>query len=92
MVKENNGSFVAAIVASRAADFEYTVTVETSDDTAVGKQNGSCSAHAYIYYDMCRGMQKSVQSYVHSKLYNYKLFGYIIMQHHSACINSWEQN
>ena len=38
MVKENVGSFVAAVVASRAADFEYTVTVETSDDTAVGKQ------------------------------------------------------
>ena len=37
MVKENVGSFVAAVVASRAADFEYTVTVETSDDTAVGK-------------------------------------------------------
>ena len=50
MVKENNGSFVTAIVASRAADFNYTVTVETLDDTAVGKQNGSCSAHAYIWY------------------------------------------
>ena len=53
MVKENVGSFVAAVVASRAADFDYTVTVETLDDTAVGKQNGSCSAHAYICYDMC---------------------------------------
>ena len=37
MVKENVGSFVATVVASRAADFNYTVTVETSDDTAVGK-------------------------------------------------------
>ena len=37
MVKENIGSFVAAVIASRAADFNYTVTVETSDDTAVGK-------------------------------------------------------
>ena len=38
MVKENIGSFVAAVIASRAADFSYTVTVENSDDTAVGKQ------------------------------------------------------
>ena len=38
MVKENVGSFVTAVVASRAVDFEYTVTVETSDGTAVGKQ------------------------------------------------------
>ena len=53
MVKENVGSFVATVVTSRAADFNYTITLETSDDTAVGKQNGSCSAHAYIYYDMC---------------------------------------
>ena len=37
MVKENVGSFVAVVVASRAADFEYTVTVDTTDDTAVGK-------------------------------------------------------
>ena len=37
MVKENVVSFVAAVIASRAADFNYTVTVETSDDTAVGK-------------------------------------------------------
>ena len=36
MVKENVGSFVAAVVASRAADFDYTVTVDTSDGTAVG--------------------------------------------------------
>ena len=36
MVKENIGSFVAAVVASRAADFDYTVTVDTSDGTAVG--------------------------------------------------------
>ena len=39
MVKENVVSFVATVVASRAADFEYTVTVETSDGTAVGKQD-----------------------------------------------------
>ena len=38
MVKENVGSFVAAVIASGPADFEYTVTVETSDDTAVGKR------------------------------------------------------
>ena len=38
MVKEDVGSFVAAIVASRAADYNYTVTVETSDGTAIGKQ------------------------------------------------------
>ena len=31
------GSFVASVIASRAADFNYTVTVETSDGTAVGK-------------------------------------------------------
>ena len=37
MVKENAGSFVAAVIASRAADFVYTVTVDTSDGTAVGK-------------------------------------------------------
>ena len=40
MVKENVVSFVAAVVASQAADFEYTVNVETSDDTAVGKRGG----------------------------------------------------
>ena len=38
MVKENVESFVAAVVASRAADYNFTVTVETSDDTAIGKQ------------------------------------------------------
>ena len=38
MVKENVESFVAAVVASRAADYNYTVTVETSDGTAIGKQ------------------------------------------------------
>ena len=38
MVKENIGSFVATVIASQAADFSYTVTVETLDDTAVGKQ------------------------------------------------------
>ena len=38
MVKENIGSFVAAVIVSRAADFNYTITVETSDGTAVGKQ------------------------------------------------------
>ena len=38
MVKENVVSFVATVVASRAADFNYTLTVETLDGTAVGKQ------------------------------------------------------
>ena len=38
MVRENVVSFVAAVVASGPADFEYTVTVETLDDTAVGKR------------------------------------------------------
>ena len=38
MVNENAGSFVAAVVASQAADFGYTVTFETSDGTAIGKQ------------------------------------------------------
>ena len=37
MVKENVGSFVATVVASRAADFNYTVIVDTLDGTAVGK-------------------------------------------------------
>ena len=38
MVKENVESFVAAVVASQAADYNYMVTVETSDGTAIGKQ------------------------------------------------------
>ena len=38
MVKENVGSFVVTVVASQAADFNYTVTVETLDGTAIGKQ------------------------------------------------------
>ena len=37
MAKENVGSFLATVIASRAADFEYTVTVETLNGTAVGK-------------------------------------------------------
>ena len=37
MVKENVVSFVATVVASRAADFNYTVIVDTLDGTAVGK-------------------------------------------------------
>ena len=38
MVKENIRSIVTAAVASGLADFSYTITVETSDGTAVGKQ------------------------------------------------------
>ena len=50
MVKENVVSFVAAVSASQATDFEYTVTVETLDDTAVGKQGRiAFSAKLYRY-------------------------------------------
>ena len=38
MVKESIDSFVTAVVASGLADFNYTVTAETSDGIAVGKQ------------------------------------------------------
>ena len=48
MVKENNGSFVAAVVVSRAADFNYTITVETSDGTAVGKHKTLVLVHIPI--------------------------------------------
>ena len=48
-MKENVGSFVAAVEATRAADFPYTVTVVTAPDTALGK-HGSCSIHV-VYID-----------------------------------------
>ena len=56
MVKENVGSFVATVIASRAADFSYTVTVETSDDTAVGKQGRFIYIHSLW---TCTGIQNS---------------------------------
>ena len=50
MVKENVVSFVATVVASRAADFNYTLTVETLDGTAIGKQGRiAFSAELYRY-------------------------------------------
>ena len=52
LVKENVGSFVAAVGASRAADFPYTVTVVTADGTAVGKQgiDVACVRDLVHYY------------------------------------------
>ena len=38
MVKEDVGSFMVAVTATRAADFPYTVSVVSADGTAVGKQ------------------------------------------------------
>ena len=51
-MKENVGSFVAAVEASRAADFPYTVTVVTADGTAVGKQgiDVACVRDLVHYY------------------------------------------
>ena len=39
LVKEDAGSFVAVVTATRAADFPYTVTVDSADGTALGKQD-----------------------------------------------------
>ena len=41
-VREDVGTFMAVVTATRAADFPYTVTVDSADGTAVGKQDG-CS-------------------------------------------------
>ena len=41
-VKEDAGSFMSVVTAARAADFPYTVTVDSADGTAVGKQD-NCS-------------------------------------------------
>ena len=41
-VKEDAGSFMTVVTAARAADFSYTVTVDSADETAVGKQD-KCS-------------------------------------------------
>ena len=43
-MKEDVGSFLAAVTASRAADWPYTVTVVLADGSAVGKQD-SCNMH-----------------------------------------------
>ena len=74
MVKENVGSFVAAVVASRAADFNYTVTVETSDGTAVGMQ--------YIYIDVrsmqaCTSIQNSTHHHMYTNINNCSFILYI---------------
>ena len=41
-VREDVGFFTATITATREADFPYTVTVDSADGTAVGKQD-ECS-------------------------------------------------
>ena len=41
-VREDVGTFMAVVTATRAADFPYTVTVDSADGTAVGKQD-KCS-------------------------------------------------
>ena len=44
-VREDVGFFTATITATRAAEFPYTVTVDSADGTAVGKQDG-CSLYS----------------------------------------------
>ena len=71
MVKENIGSFVATVVASGPADFEYAVTVETSDDTAVGKRGriiacGTVQAYRSCSISVCR---HSIFSYTFHRMH-----------------------
>ena len=47
-VKEDVGSFLATVVASRAADWPYTVKVVTADGSAVGEQD-RCNMHTCMY-------------------------------------------
>ena len=44
-VREDVGFFTATITATRAAEFPYTVTVDSADGTAIGKQD-ECSLYS----------------------------------------------
>ena len=74
MVKESVVAFVAAVVASRAADFNYTVTVQTSDGTAVGKQDTYIDVRSM---QSCTSIQNSTHHHSSFILYIHQYLAFV---------------
>ena len=47
-VREDVGTFMAVVTATRAAEFPYTVSVDSVDETAIGKKMDRYSMHDCI--------------------------------------------